>query len=70
MNQVYQPVSSNRLVDVEDLSRVKVLLLKDEEGGVGDGVGADEHPDLDGGHLTESRSSHCENWNSFCTHSL
>ena len=52
----YQSVSGNGFVYVENLSGVEVLLLEDEEGRVGDGVGAHEDPNFDGRHLTKSGS--------------
>ena len=55
----HQSVSRHRLVNVENLSRVKVLLLKDEKGGVGDGVSAHEDANLDGRYLSQSGSC---NW--------
>ena len=59
MNARYQSVSGDGLVDVENLSRIEVLLLEDEQGRVGDGVRADEHANLDGRDLAEPRSRHC-----------
>ena len=59
----HQSVSRHRLVNVENLSRVKVLLLKDEEGGVGDGVCAHEDANLDGRYLSQSGSCNWKKWN-------
>jgi hypothetical protein len=52
MNVTHKSVSGDGFVYVEDFSGVKVLLLEDEEGRIGDGVRAYEDAHLDGADLT------------------